>query len=866
MRVIKKFSALFAALMTAQFAWAAQEPFLPAGSVSARAAALGGSELVLPGAAESVFSNPAALSQLGGPEIIAGFGAAGQGGELQGFAAAAMPLVGGLTCGLSGAGMRFSPDLQWADTNAFLASLAFPLSPNGKLLAGISGKYLSQTVPGQTGAASGGGVDLGARYRALSIPGGAVLDLSLALLDAQTVLKNADWEILLPSIFGVGGAVRFSGDTLLALAYHHHFSSTPLFANYEELRFGLEQGWLIDGWGRLAGRAGYSQRLGETGWITAGLGAEYGDWRLDYGLQFSPASQAGFHQVALAWSPQRMIARNKTEAETPAAPTPAPTQESSVRLFSVLESAAVMVKKNAAREAAPVSTPTPAPTPAPTAERRAPAPEAANNNYAYHLSMPSGPADQERVTLAPELEMPGTFSSYINSLRNKNQNIRIENQALRLHIVVNPFSPNNDGRKDKTIFLGRVESDNLKMSRWVLHVLQGDQVVRTFKGGRRLPYNLEWDGGDERGQKLSDGSYDVLLRVFDENGIEQAAVTESVILQTQAAPVTITAPDGVALVGDASDKPLLFTLPKSPHSEQWEFTIHGPGGRRVYQRRGNGEVPEKITWTPRVNGRVAEDGRYRASIGFFNDAGLKVTGEKEFSIGYAAFGVALSADPLLFKPAGEDGGQGVTFKFSVQGDVKAVRWVLTIREDKQEQPVRVLAGNGAPPEAMIWDGKDGGGQNVAGGKVFRAALKLISAVGTEQSAEAPPVQCDLGAYTGTQALTINLVRVSYPSGAAELSEEARKALRGAAEVVLRYKTDYQLRILGHCDLNEAKGRETELSRARAQGVTDFLATEGKIPSEKMETVGYGTDKPLTSGAAEEDQAKNRRAEVVLFAK
>ena len=70
--------ALLMALIATPCAFAAQELFVPTGLTGARAAALGGAEMALPGTAESIFSNPAGLSQLVAPEISAGFGAAEQ--------------------------------------------------------------------------------------------------------------------------------------------------------------------------------------------------------------------------------------------------------------------------------------------------------------------------------------------------------------------------------------------------------------------------------------------------------------------------------------------------------------------------------------------------------------------------------------------------------------------------------------------------------------------------------------------------------------------------------------------------------------------------------------------------------------------
>jgi len=134
-------------LAAVQGAFAAQESFVPAGRASARSMALGGSEMALPGTAESLFSNPAALSQLRAPQASVGFGILDSSGEQQAYLAAALPLTGRLVAAIGGVKIHFAPDAGWGDTDTLLISLAFPLSIDGKLLAGLSGKYMHQNVP-----------------------------------------------------------------------------------------------------------------------------------------------------------------------------------------------------------------------------------------------------------------------------------------------------------------------------------------------------------------------------------------------------------------------------------------------------------------------------------------------------------------------------------------------------------------------------------------------------------------------------------------------------------------------------------------------------------------------------------------------
>jgi len=104
----------------------------------------------------------------------------------------------------------------------------------------------------------------------------------------------------------------------------------------------------------------------------------------------------------------------------------------------------------------------------------------------------------------------------------------------------------------------------------------------------------------------------------------------------------------------------------------------------------------------------------------------------------------------------------------------------------------------------------------------------------------------------------------FEPDSALLNAAAIKNLQEAATVLQQNKTDFILRVLGYCDLKEAK--DIELSRLRAQTVADYLVKEEKISPEKLQVAGYGKDKPLSMDAAEAQQARNCRVEILLFAK
>ena len=862
MRLAKALFIILCLLMFIQPVRAAREPLAQSARLGGRIAALGGAGVALPGSAESVFCNPAALVSIGWPELAAGIGNQDLGDLRQVYGAGALPLVAEIVTGIGWLKLNY-PRGSRDDFDAYLFSAAFPISRNRKFIAGITGKYLRQEIPGITGTAAGGGMDIGLIYNLFSTSQGTAMSFGVSMLDAQTILKSPGQEISLPNVFRFGVALNLSSRQLLVIGLDAQESRSPGFDSFRVFRAGWEQIFRGAGIDELATRLGYLQRLDQSGLITAGLGVAFNNLRFDYAFQLPVYFSDAFHQISISWGFQRkekkMTSKKDIKPELRVTPTPEPEEVELSNLFSALESAAGMWEEMGAEEE---SRPIPAATPK-TRELIA-----AEEEPDYHygsMPVPEGPADRESVSFGAVPEMPAIFSGYFSGGKGGLGGFDLVNQALRLHVVVNPFSPNNDGRQDKTIFVGRLVAEKLRVSRWVLNVVREGRVAWTFEGGSRLPRNLEWDGRDQQGRILPDGAYQVLLRIIDLNGMEIGAAAQTVEIKTKARAVSFSGPESVILTGTRKDKPLDFIVPEIRGSQDWKFTIFSPGQKKVYEKSGGEEVPQKIKWTPRVRGGAAPAGRYRARLKYRDEIGLQSESTVRFRIKYAEFSVSLMAADQLFMPR-KSGGQGVNLQPKVQGNTKIKRWTLKIMRSGRTKPIRTYGGEGRPPKNLLWDGDRSDGKPVQGGNIYRAVLTVVSGLRTTASAESTELQCDLGAYTGKKTLSINLVRVRFKSGAADLDEASQRALIRAAETLGRYKTDFHLKVTGHCDPAESKGKQVELSRDRAQIVAGFMKKQGKITPDKIQTVGRGSQQPLSREDTGPARAKNRRVEVVLFAK
>jgi len=103
--------------------------------------------------------------------------------------------------------------------------------------------------------------------------------------------------------------------------------------------------------------------------------------------------------------------------------------------------------------------------------------------------------------------------------------------------------------------------------------------------------------------------------------------------------------------------------------------------------------------------------------------------------------------------------------------------------------------------------------------------------------------------------------VLFPVGSAQLTLEAREALRGIALVLFRHPR-LRVTVEGHADATGDRARNLELSDARARVVRDELMRLHLDP-DRMLAVGIGPDRPIATNDTVDGRARNRRVELWL---
>jgi len=105
--------------------------------------------------------------------------------------------------------------------------------------------------------------------------------------------------------------------------------------------------------------------------------------------------------------------------------------------------------------------------------------------------------------------------------------------------------------------------------------------------------------------------------------------------------------------------------------------------------------------------------------------------------------------------------------------------------------------------------------------------------------------------------------VKFPINRHELSKDAQAKLTEFAERLKSENKNVYLEIQGHTDSSGPDMYNLELGEARAEAVRRYLSKQG-IALNRMSTISYGEEEPVTKNTSRKGRAQNRRVAVVVL--
>ena len=108
-------------------------------------------------------------------------------------------------------------------------------------------------------------------------------------------------------------------------------------------------------------------------------------------------------------------------------------------------------------------------------------------------------------------------------------------------------------------------------------------------------------------------------------------------------------------------------------------------------------------------------------------------------------------------------------------------------------------------------------------------------------------------------ILVNLPDVTFAVDSTDITPSFRSALDQVAQSMIQYPSSL-VDVMGHTDSTGAESYNLDLSRRRAESVSNYLVSRG-VSRARLETVGYGEQYPVADNTTPEGRARNRRVEI-----
>ena len=106
--------------------------------------------------------------------------------------------------------------------------------------------------------------------------------------------------------------------------------------------------------------------------------------------------------------------------------------------------------------------------------------------------------------------------------------------------------------------------------------------------------------------------------------------------------------------------------------------------------------------------------------------------------------------------------------------------------------------------------------------------------------------------------------MNFESASTKITPESEQTLKDLTAILKAYPA-VNVRLEGHTDSVGAKEANKMLSQNRANAIRATLVANG-VDAKRLETTGWGEEKPIASNDTEEGRAKNRRLEMAVLSK
>lgn len=230
------------------------------------------------------------------------------------------------------------------------------------------------------------------------------------------------------------------------------------------------------------------------------------------------------------------------------------------------------------------------------------------------------------------------------------ENIIVDTEPtpIGLNIDRSFFSPDNDGNAD-TIRLTPEIPVAEGLESWEVAIRNAaEETVRSFTGGGTIPESLSFDGSDDGGTELPEGSYTARLEVLYRNGNNPSQVSPEFVLDVTAPSATIRSQYDIFSPNADGNKDTNRIFQEASAEERWTGEIRDSQGEVVRTITWLGSPDQNFDWNGlQDSGLRAPDGIYTYQLSSVDQA------ENRGSSNIVTFEVDTGETPLVVSTATE---------------------------------------------------------------------------------------------------------------------------------------------------------------------------------------------------------------------
>ena len=442
------------------------------------------------------------------------------------------------------------------------------------------------------------------------------------------------------------------------------------------------------------------------------------------------------------------------------------------------------------------------------------------------------------------------------------------------------FSPDGDGSLD----LLPLKQDSSAEDLWEGEFLDsGGAVIRSLFWKETAP-DFNWDGKDENGNKIPDGSYIYRVRSTDRAGNSVMAELKGIEIDTRLTPLFLTvSSNGFSPNRDGIRDEIEFStyVGLTEGIKSWELSLsHSKTGVQK-SFSGVSPVPTRLRWDGRKEQGMAAEGNYQANftVEYFKGNRPQVQ-SRPFTMDISPPEVALSIAPEFFSPDNDGIDDELTIGIKVRDLSRILEWTMEIRDPK-DRLFYSAGGKGLPTDRIIWDGLSNWGELVQAAEDYTLKFRIQDNLGNTRRLE-KNIPVDVLVIRDGDKLKIRISSITFPPNSPDLAavDDAVKVAKNdktlaRLAVILSKYSSYKFRIEGHAnnlswqDPAKAAKEEKEelgpLSLSRAEAVKIALIVLGLDPG-RISVAGLGGTSPIVPFSDTENRWKNRRVEFILLKK